>query len=140
MADQVNQQKNTKAPLNLKSASFKPKVFKPKVNMVNIQSPQPQNYNSESQVKHDYSMFGALPNLLNGKMNDKNSIMMPFPSLLNGPPPMDMSNLLSFGPGPMKPPPLLFSQSDHISPQSLNNLKSKCGINCHNLNQSKAKS
>ena len=48
-------------------------------------------------------------------MHDKNGNMMPFTSLLSGPPPIDMNNMLSFGPGPMKPPPLLFSQTDHIS-------------------------
>ena len=61
MADQVNQKNKEKAHLNLSSASFKPKVFKPKPNVGNIQSPQPQDYNSESPIKIDHSIFGALP-------------------------------------------------------------------------------
>ena len=70
-----------KATLKLSSASFKPKTFKPKTKPMTLQSPPTQNTTPEQHANSNPSSFGALPS---GLVPEKNSNIMPFPSLLGG--------------------------------------------------------
>ena len=125
MSQEEKNQAQKKTSLKLSSASFKPKSFKPKTNISASKSPETQTTTPEHPSSMNPNGFGALPPPLPIKTGDKPGGVLPFPSLLGSTPPIDMSGMMPFPNGPMKPPPLLFSQPDDILQTNLGDNKNE---------------